>query len=113
MLASTNSMPTSKMWRQLEANFVLQEILETFPFRFFRVKHEWILAFFFQSGVETPQVPVTCLLYTSVTEKSKFEVLAAELSKEGKMTYKRVGVIQPKENLLWDNRYMASEQKES
>ena len=22
------------------------------PFRFFRVKHEWILAFFFQSGVE-------------------------------------------------------------
>ena len=35
----------------------------------------------------------------------------AELSKEGKMTYKRVGVIQPKENLIWDNRYMASEEQ--
>ena len=46
-----------------------------------------------------------------VTEKSKFEVLEAELSKEGKMTYKRVGVIQPKENLIWDNRYMASEEQ--
>ena len=27
------------------------------------------------------------------------------------MTYKRVGVIQPKENLIWDNRYMASEEQ--
>lgn len=50
-------------------------------------------------------------LKEGVTEKSRFEVLEAELSKEGKMTYKRVGVIQPKENLIWDNRYMASEEQ--
>ena len=43
-------------------------------------------------------------LKEGVTEKSKFEVLEAELSKEGKMTYKRVGVIQPKDCLLYTSR---------
>lgn len=64
----------------------------------------------------TPLISVSPLkayigLKEGVTEKSRFEVLEAELSKEGKMTYKRVGVIQPKENLIWDNRYMASEEQ--
>lgn len=35
------------------------------PIRFFRVKHEWILAFFFQR-VETPQVPVTAFYSLSL-----------------------------------------------
>lgn len=52
--------------------------------------------------MNTPLISVSPLkayigLKEGVTEKSKFEVLEAELSKEGKMTYKRVGVIQPKE----------------
>ena len=71
---------------------------------------------FDQFKVNTPLISVSPLkayigLKEGVTEKSKFEVLEAELSKEGKMTYKRVGVIQPKENLIWDNRYMASEEQ--
>ena len=64
---------------------------------------------FDQFKVNTPLISVSPLkayigLKEGVTEMSKFEVLEAELSKEGKMTYKRVGVIQPKENLIWDNR---------
>ena len=71
---------------------------------------------FDQFKVNTPLISVSPLkayigLKEGVTEKSRFEVLEAELSKEGKMTYKRVGVIQPKENLIWDNRYMASEEQ--
>ncbi len=71
---------------------------------------------FDQFKVNTPLISVSPLkayigLKEGVTEKSRFEVLEAELSKEGKMTYKRVGVIQPKENLIWDNRYMASEER--
>ena len=42
-------------------NFTLQETLEVFPVRFFAIQLERILAFFFQSRVVTPQVPVTAL----------------------------------------------------
>ena len=44
-----------------ETNFTLQETLEIFPVRFFAIQLEWVLAFFFQSRVVTPQVPVTAL----------------------------------------------------
>jgi len=71
---------------------------------------------FEQFKVNTPLISASPLkayigLKEGITEKSKFEVLEAEMTKEGKMTYKRVGVIQPKENLIWDNRYMASEEQ--
>lgn len=71
---------------------------------------------FEQFKIKTPLISVSPLkayigLKEGITGKSKFEVLEAEMTKEGKMTYKRVGVIQPKENLIWDNRYMASEEQ--
>jgi hypothetical protein len=45
-----------------------------------------------------------------ITEKSKFEVLEVE-EHDGKTVYKRVGVIRPLSNLIWDNRFMAVEEK--
>ena len=45
-----------------------------------------------------------------VTEKSKFEVLEVVELENGKHKYNRVGVIQPIENLIWDNRFMAVEE---
>jgi hypothetical protein len=45
-----------------------------------------------------------------ITEKSKFEVLEVE-EHDGKTVYKRVGVIRPMSNLIWDNRFMAVEEK--
>lgn len=46
-----------------------------------------------------------------VDKSSRFEVL--EINEDpatGKRTYKRVGVIQPVNNLIWDNRFMAVEE---
>lgn len=45
-----------------------------------------------------------------LTEKSRFEVLEIQ-EKEGRTVYKRVGVIRPMSNLIWDNRFMAVEEK--
>lgn len=45
-----------------------------------------------------------------ITSKSRFEVLEAYLD-EGKTNYKRVGVIKPVKNKIWDNRYMSFEEK--
>ena len=45
-----------------------------------------------------------------VTEKSKFEVLEVVELENGKHKYNHVGVIQPIENLIWDNRFMAAEE---
>lgn len=45
-----------------------------------------------------------------ITEKSRFEVLEIQ-EKEGRTIYKRVGVIRPMPNLIWDNRFMAVEER--
>lgn len=45
-----------------------------------------------------------------VTSKSKFEVLEIVETEDGNHKYNRVGVIEPIENLIWDNRYMAVEE---
>ena len=45
------------LWRYNPA--LEEEVLEAFPLRFLRVECEWVLAFFFESWVVTPQVPVT------------------------------------------------------
>jgi len=46
-----------------------------------------------------------------VQKDSRFEVLEVnEDPASGKRTYKRVGVIQPISNLIWDNRFMAVEE---
>lgn len=49
-------------------------------------------------------------LKEGITPDSKFEVLEAVMDKSGHVKYKRVGVIKPVPNLIWDNRYMAIEE---
>ena len=45
-----------------------------------------------------------------VTAKSKFEVLEVVEMENGTHKYNRVGVIEPIESLIWDNRFMAVEE---
>lgn len=45
-----------------------------------------------------------------VSAKSKFEVLEVVEMENGTHKYNRVGVIEPIESLIWDNRYMAEEE---
>lgn len=45
-----------------------------------------------------------------VSAKSKFEVLETVELGNGKRKYERVGVIEPIESLIWDNRFMAEEE---
>lgn len=49
-------------------------------------------------------------LKENVTPGSRFEVLQAMEDETGKRTYKRVGVITPEKDQIWDNRYMALEE---
>ena len=45
-----------------------------------------------------------------VSTKSRFEVLEVVEMENGSRKYNRVGVIEPIENLIWDNRFMALEE---
>ena len=49
-------------------------------------------------------------LKEGVSKKSKFEVLERVEKEDGTISYKRVGVITPDPDLIWDNRYMAVEE---
>jgi hypothetical protein len=42
-----------------------------------------------------------------VTENSKFEVLEKEEDANGKTSYRRVGLIKPVRDKIWDNRYLS------
>ncbi len=42
-----------------------------------------------------------------IDENTRFEVLERIEDQSGKIQYKRVGVIKPKKNMIWDNRFMA------
>lgn len=46
-----------------------------------------------------------------VDEDSKFEVLEKTVNDSGRTEYKRVGVIRPKSGKIWDNRFMAIDDK--
>lgn len=46
-----------------------------------------------------------------VSTRSKFEVLEANQDDDGKIRYKRVGIIKPVFGRVWDNRYMAVEEE--
>ena len=43
-----------------------------------------------------------------VNEDSKYEVLEKSIDESGRTHYKRVGVIEPVKDKIWDNRFMAS-----
>lgn len=44
-----------------------------------------------------------------ITSESRFEVLERQIDDEGRLHYKRVGVLRPKGGHIWDNRYMAAD----
>lgn len=48
-------------------------------------------------------------LKEGINEESEYEVLEPE-DKNGRTVYKRVGVIQPVKDKIWDNRFMATEE---
>ncbi len=45
-----------------------------------------------------------------INKDSKYEVLEAQINKEGKTVYKRIAIVRPVPNKIWDNRYMATEE---
>lgn len=48
-----------------------------------------------------------------IDENSKFEVLETLQDENGKTIYKRVGVVRPIKNKIWDNRFMAEFEEEN
>lgn len=64
---------------------------------------------------KTPLVSVEPLtayigMKEGVSSKSRFEVLEVIEMENGAHKYERVGIIEPIENLIWDNRFMAVEE---
>lgn len=47
-----------------------------------------------------------------VDEESQYEVLEKTQDSNGKTSYKRVGIIKPEKGKIWDNRFMAADDKE-
>lgn len=58
----------------------------------------------------SPQITVNIGLKEGVTPDSRYEVLEPQ-EKNGKVSYKRIAVIKPVPGRIWDNRYMASEER--
>lgn len=57
-------------------------------------------------------LPITAYvgMKEGVTKDSRFEVLEVIEKDNGMREYKRVGIIEPVDGLIWDNRYMAAEE---
>ncbi|MBD5178304.1 MAG: hypothetical protein HDT00_01220 [Bacteroidales bacterium] len=49
-------------------------------------------------------------LKEGITAKSRYEVLEAQ-EKDGRTVYKRIAVVRPVDTRIWDNRFMATEEK--
>lgn len=60
--------------------------------------------------VSTEPLKVYIGMKEDVTPKRRYEVLEVQEDQEGRHSYKRVGVIKPMENKIWDNRFMADEE---
>lgn len=56
-----------------------------------------------------PTITAQIGLKEGITADSKFEVLE-RVVKDGKTQYKRVGVVKPVGSMIWDNRFMATEE---
>ena len=56
--------------------------------------------------------PITAFvgMKEGITEDSQFEVLEVIDKDMGVREYKRVGIIKPAKNMIWDNRYLADEE---
>jgi hypothetical protein len=65
--------------------------------------------------IKAPLVSVSPLkayigMKEDVSNDSKYEVLEKQTDEKGKQVYKRVGIIKPIKNKIWDNRFMATEE---
>lgn len=56
-------------------------------------------------------VKVNIGLKEGVNPNSKYEVLERIIDNEGRITYRKKGIIKPNPKLIWDNRYMAAEER--
>ncbi len=61
---------------------------------------------------EDGTVDVKIGLKEGVNKKSKYEVLMKQQNKDGMMEYKKVGMLAPVEDKIWDNRFGAAEELE-
>ena len=59
----------------------------------------------------SPEIKAQIGLKEGVQKGSRFEVLEARLKDDGRTEYKRIGVVEPIGNKIWDNRYMAVEEQ--
>ena len=50
-------------------------------------------------------------LKEDLTEDSRYEVLEREITEDGRVRYKRVGIVKPAKGKIWDNRFMAVEEE--
>lgn len=62
-------------------------------------------------SVDGDSIMVPIGMKEEVDQMSKFEVLEVVQYANGMMVYRRVGVVRPVENMIWDNRYMAAEEQ--
>lgn len=60
--------------------------------------------------IEEGMVMAPIGLKEGISTDSKFEVLEAQ-EKDGHTVYKRIAVVKPVQNKIWDNRYMAMEEQ--
>ena len=66
--------------------------------------------------VYTPLISISPLyayigMKEGIDEDSKYEVLEKTVNESGRTEYKRVGIIKPKSGKIWDNRFMAIDDK--
>lgn len=61
----------------------------------------------------SPNITAKIGMKEGMTEESRYEVLERIKNQDGTISYKRVGVIAPITGQIWDNRYMATEERSS
>lgn len=59
----------------------------------------------------SPAITAKIGMKEGVTAQKRYEVLEQYQDEQGRTHYRRVGVVQPVAGRIWDNRYMATEEK--
>lgn len=67
----------------------------------------------FSPLISTSPISAYIGLKEGVDKDSRYEVLEKILDENGKTTYTRVGIIKPQKDKIWDNRFMAADDKEA
>ncbi len=59
----------------------------------------------------SPAITAKIGMKEGVTAQKRYEVLEQYQDEQGRTHYRRVGVVRPVAGRIWDNRYMATEEK--